>query len=614
MEINIKMNTQPRTIQEQQDLDYREIQEYCERNNLSVERLDNGEASIINLDGICKHCFTRTCKERRIVKSGKSFKITCDKRDKSYTTVFTSVSDSQIISTIGKHKIASCLNNNLSKYTSCLDFDVADMFIDMMYDILRRKGSYIFIYNGSTCLWEKNETEGLDYILSKYSTVIINELVSTLDKIIAMNSGDETTVRTIDENLERERQVKTHQDIRRKFLVIKNKMLKRNFSGNVAKTLANNKIIQEMELMSGDPDYFPISGNRVINLKTGEIELRKRYHYFQFEIDVDYLGRDYKSPHMTAFVKKILDDDMDKVKCIQELLGYCLSGDTAGIGLNIFTGGGGNGKTALIELLLSILGEFAVTLMNSALMGKTGTGATPELIPLVGARFAVVSETSKGEGLNDSMMKKLTGGDSIGVRELYSKPFTFKNKAKLVLLTNHAPEFNPSAAELRRIKLFKFNRFFVAPDKYIEGEGKFLVDLSLEESLKTEHINDVFTFFVNGCINYFQKPEPRSFYIPESFKKDMDEYVEDNDHMGRYIDEFCVKDTNHKIKSSEFLRAVNEWCVENGIVKYSAKSLKDKLTSIGFTYKKISNMYIVGITLKNFVDCQVNTDEDIANI
>jgi putative DNA primase/helicase len=81
-------------------------------------------------------------------------------------------------------------------------------------------------------------------------------------------------------------------------------------------------------------------------------------------------------------------------------------------------------------------------------------GATPELIPLMTARLSVFAESEKKEKLNAVRVKSLTGNDDISARALYGNQVTFRPKCKIVMLTNHKPEFDISdQAMLDRLKL-----------------------------------------------------------------------------------------------------------------------------------------------------------------
>ena len=54
----------------------------------------------------------------------------------------------------------------------------------------------------------------------------------------------------------------------------------------------------------------------------------------------------------------------------------------------------------------------------------------------MGSRYAVMQEPSKGEKINEGIMKEITGGDPIQGRALFKEAVTFIPQFKLVVCTN----------------------------------------------------------------------------------------------------------------------------------------------------------------------------------
>ena len=55
---------------------------------------------------------------------------------------------------------------------------------------------------------------------------------------------------------------------------------------------------------------------------------------------------------------------------------------------------------------------------------------------LQGVRYAVMQEPSKGDKINEGIMKEITGGDPIQGRALFKETITFIPQFKLVVCTN----------------------------------------------------------------------------------------------------------------------------------------------------------------------------------
>ena len=68
-------------------------------------------------------------------------------------------------------------------------------------------------------------------------------------------------------------------------------------------------------------------------------------------------------------------------------------------------------------------GTVPISLVTQKRLGLGGTSS--EVAQLKGIRFAVMNEPSKGDKINEGIMKELTGGDPIQARELYKSSFIF---------------------------------------------------------------------------------------------------------------------------------------------------------------------------------------------
>ena len=91
-------------------------------------------------------------------------------------------------------------------------------------------------------------------------------------------------------------------------------------------------------------------------------------------------------------------------------------------------GKGSNGKSVYMETIVRLLGDVAVTLPSETFAGEGGAkpGAQPDLVRLYGRRFLRVQELPQGEPLREELVKKLTGGEDVPVRDLFQGYFDFK--------------------------------------------------------------------------------------------------------------------------------------------------------------------------------------------
>ena len=165
--------------------------------------------------------------------------------------------------------------------------------------------------------------------------------------------------------------------------------------------------------------------------------------------------------------------------------------------LIFFYGRGRNGKGVLLRLLEKILGRelFAASLRpedveyhrgsedrNKRLMGR-----------FRGKRLAYSGETVSGH-LDWTLLKMLTGGDTLAGADLYKNTEGFAPSHTLILTTNDRPVLPPTVAFKERLRFVPFN-----------GDFSKSKDFTLEDDLAREApgilwrlINAAPAVFVNG--------------------------------------------------------------------------------------------------------------------
>ena len=103
-------------------------------------------------------------------------------------------------------------------------------------------------------------------------------------------------------------------------------------------------------------------------------------------------------------------------------------------------GNGRNGKSTFLDIIMHIMGEYAVNIQPETIMVKKQFGgATSDIARLKGARFVTSVEPNEGMRLDEGLLKQLTGGDRVTARKLYGNEFEFSPEFKLWMGTNHKP-------------------------------------------------------------------------------------------------------------------------------------------------------------------------------
>ena len=223
----------------------------------------------------------------------------------------------------------------------------------------------------------------------------------------------------------------------------------------------------------------------------------------------------------------------------------------------LYVGTGRNGKSKLIELMEKILGEYKGTVPTSLVTQKRNSiGSTsPEVAQLQAARYAVMQEPSKGDVVNEGIMKELTGGDPIQARPLYRDSIIFTPQFTLVVCTNNLFEFRSNDdGTWRRIRIVKFvsefvNESEIKPDR----QYQFPIDKKISEKFDdwapvlASYLVDI-AYETQGLVKDC-----------ESVMKSSYEYREDQDTITQFCNERIIEEEGASIKQTELMQEFGQW-------------------------------------------------------
>jgi len=300
--------------------------------------------------------------------------------------------------------------------------------------------------------------------------------------------------------------------------------------------------------------------------------------YVSFTTNTHYIPYDENNQEQVD-IKNEIDDFMLKVFPDEELREYMwdhaastLIGENRNQKFIIYTGVGGNGKSIWVDLMNLVLGNYADK-MNIALLTqkrKSIGGPTPEIAKLKGKRFVSMDEPSKGDELNEGIMKQMTGGDEMEGRGMYAKKMLkFYPQFELVCCTNHLFTIKSTdKGTWRRIRQVDFMAEFVDEEEYERKKKQgltndlqkpiYLKDLTMKDrlpawaqvmtSILIERVNKT-QGFVKDCPMVLQASK---------------HYEEKENFWRQFLNENIAKGTpDDKIRKNEIRNHFNEWYQAN---------------------------------------------------
>ena len=333
---------------------------------------------------------------------------------------------------------------------------------------------------------------------------------------------------------------------------------------------------------------LPIKDVRVINLLTGQVRPRSITDYFTWECPVEPVK--HYSEFFLSSISKIMCNNPARIDYLKKICGYCMTGSTEAQSYFVWYGKGGNGKSLILNLISAMLGKASAPISKGVVVncGKKSEAGT-EILALRSLRVGTFSETCKLESLNEGVLKTISGGDTLTARGLYKDPISFKLYCKLIICTNHKPEFDGSdMGTARRIKLLPFDaRFTREVGKALSPSGvpnpnrfEYSIIEGLEAILIEKHLSEFFTWCLEGCRLW---AEDKGFLIiPDSIKEQQNQYIRSQNSFITWFNE-SVKPCDNTNPSGKILRSAsyssyNDFCESEGIKKIPKKDFFEKMT------------------------------------
>jgi putative DNA primase/helicase len=255
-------------------------------------------------------------------------------------------------------------------------------------------------------------------------------------------------------------------------------------------------------------------------------------------------------PRWLAFLDRIMDGNVKLIAFLQRAIGYAMTGLTSEQCLFIFYGSGANGKSTFLQAISFVLGHYAMSTPTETLLVRQRGATLNDIARLKGARFVTASEAEAEQRLAESLIKQMTGGDTISARFLYQEWFDLHPTHKIFIGTNHKPVIKGTDHAIwRRIRLVPFEVTIPEAER----------DRQLLEKLR-EEADGIFAWAVEGCLLW----QKHGLGVPEEVKAATEDYREEMDILAEFISDRCVVQPASKVPRGDLYDAYTQWCQANG--------------------------------------------------
>ena len=332
-----------------------------------------------------------------------------------------------------------------------------------------------------------------------------------------------------------------------------------------------------------DPDLLGVA-NGVLDLRTGQFRPAGRGDLITRAAATLY-DPAAAAPQWEQFLEDVQPDPEIRA-FLGRAIGYSLTGHTREQCFFVLHGAGSTGKTTFLETIRFVLGEYAVGLPASSLTANKQSAIPNDLARLCGARFVPAAETNEFQHIDEALIKRLSGSDTIEARFLHKDFFSFQPTHKIWIATNHLPHVKDTGNGFwRRPVLISFDQKFAG-----DTNDKRMID-----NLKGE-APGILAWAVRQCLEWQQQ----GLNTPQRLIQSVQDYRTNQDVVARFIADICSVGDGFFEPADPLYQAYRGWANIQGETVLSGTAFGIRLNELGHVKKSRSSGLIrCGLMIKS---------------
>lgn len=303
-------------------------------------------------------------------------------------------------------------------------------------------------------------------------------------------------------------------------------------------------------------------------------------HLLTREISVDY-DKDATAPQFERFLQELVPDDAMR-DYLQRAVGHTMLGQAGERALFLLHGPSGTGKSQFVRLMELLFGDFAQTATPQAFNASNkNSSITNDLNDLKSARFVSLSELDENDSLNESLVKRMTGGDTAVSRALYQENRAWRVEFTLWMATNHLPRLNSDDNAIwARVKPIAFTQV-------VRAHGEVIRNLA--DKIFAEEASGILNWALEGVRQY----QERGLEDVDSITAAVDDYRHQVDTVAQFVDQsiddhVLVAGAEHQMSARTLHSMYFEWCRRNNIRPLGERRFGQRMESLGYERRKTS--------------------------
>lgn len=319
--------------------------------------------------------------------------------------------------------------------------------------------------------------------------------------------------------------------------------------------------------------YHVVVGNGLLDIRDGSISSHTPDIFVSNKVNADYRPNSYDE-NVDKVINKICVGDQKLRLLLEEMIGYCIVPTAKFQKAFILYGGGSNGKSTFLDMIINLLGDVNVSALSLKELNHDFK------LSEITSKLANIGDDISDEYMNDSsIFKKLVTGEELTANIKFGQPYKVKNTAKLIFAANSLPmSFDKSQGMGRRLCILPFMaKFSIEDDDY----DPFIID-----KLTTSNaMNYLLELAVAGIQRVFTQ---NGFTEVQSVNDLIAEYQFENNNVLQFIDEHDIEDRANEDVYSDY----SYWCITNGMQAYKKRKFNSEIRQ--HTQLDLSNERIGG--------------------
>lgn len=254
---------------------------------------------------------------------------------------------------------------------------------------------------------------------------------------------------------------------------------------------------------------------------------------------------------------------------LKQFFGYCLTGFTSEEVLVYFRGKSRSGKGVMTETFAKLLGPLAQG-VNFRMFTADRSGDTQnfDMAPLKSKRFIVAGEQNRKDGLNEAVIKMITGGDQVYCAFKHKNHFSYRPQYKVVLTSNHYAWADAADdAVWGRLRIVPFEKSFLGRE-----------DKTLKQRLTSpDALKGVLAWAVEGAYKWAQLGR---LPYPKEMQHELGLNRQNTSTVMSFVQDECTIDPAAQTKITDLYTDYVGYCKLEGYKELGRIRFKEEMATI----------------------------------